>query len=95
MHPTLLADATSTSLSSLTSPGALVVFMYSYAQSIIGLCVFVMFLYAGLQLIVTGDTNKAKQIAIDATIGLVLLFSAYIILNSINHDLVDQQEAVK
>ena len=80
--------------SALTSSNSLGVFisdLYNFSLSIVGLCVFFMFLYAGVQLLITGNTNLAKKIAQDAVIGTVLLYSAYIILNSINHDLVDQK----
>ena len=78
-------------LSQLQTPGDIVAFFYQFALSIVGVCVFVMFLYAGLQLILFGDTNRAKQVALDAAMGLILLFGAYLILNSINPSLVDQQ----
>jgi hypothetical protein len=61
---------------------------YAYSLRIVGLCIFLMFLYAGIRLMLFGDQQQAKKIAIDAVIGLVLLFSSYVILNSINPDLV-------
>lgn len=62
---------------------------YQFAQSIVGLCVFFMFVYAGIQLML-GKRDLAISVVKDAVIGLILLFSAYVILNSINHDLVSQ-----
>lgn len=65
--------------------------LYSYSLSLVGLCVFIMFLLAGLAYMIPlarktfGDPWEIIQ---NAIIGLVLLFSAYVILNSINPDLV-------
>ncbi len=85
------AMAVDSALTSSTSLGTFISDLYNFALSAVGLCVFFMFLYAGVQLLITGNTNLAKKIAQDAVIGTVLLYSAYIILNSINHDLVDQR----
>ncbi len=67
--------------------------LYTYSLQIVGLCVFVMFLIAGLSYILPDwmkpdFMNKPMDIIKDAVIGLVLLFSAYLILNTINPDLV-------
>jgi hypothetical protein len=72
--------------------GTLISDLYNFSLSIVGLCVFFMFLYAGVQILITGNVGLAKKIAQDAVIGTVLLYSAYIILNSINHDLVSQSD---
>ncbi len=71
--------------------GVVVSDLYSYSLRIVGLCVFVMFLIAGLTYIIPGLQKKFGdpwQIIKDAVIGLILLFSAYLILNTINPDLV-------
>jgi len=75
-----------------TTLGELISDLYTYSLSVVGLCVFIMFLYAGVGLLI-GYIDKGKAIKIfqDAVIGTVLLYSAYIILNSINHDLVQQR----
>lgn len=65
--------------------------LYSYSLKVVGLCVFIMFLIAGLTYIIPGlesKVGKPMDIIKDAVIGLVLLFSAYLILNTINPDLV-------
>lgn len=91
--PTFALAATISDLTQLASPGDLVAWIYTYAQTVIGLCIFGMFLYAGLRLIILGDRKGAQQIAVDAVVALALLFAAYVILNSINHDLVEQQSS--
>lgn len=68
--------------------GELVTTAYSFSLSIVGLCVFVMLLYAGIRLML-GDRSGATKIAQDAVVGLVLLYSAYIILNSISRQFVE------
>jgi hypothetical protein len=73
------------------SLGQLISGLYDYSLSLIGLCVFGMFLYAGLRVMIKGDIGTAKKIFWDAAIGVVLLYSAVLILNSINPDLVSQQ----
>lgn len=75
------------------SLGQLISGLYDQSLRLVGLCVFGMFLYAGLTVMISGDTAKAKKIFWDAAIGVVLLYSAVLILNSINHDLTDQQSA--
>ena len=72
--------------------------MYSYSLKIVGLCVFVMFLIAGLGYILPASIRPKFMsdpwgIIKDAIIGLVLLFSAYLILNTINPDLVGNRSA--
>jgi hypothetical protein len=67
--------------------------LYSYSLKIVGLCVIVMFLIAGLTFIIPDLKKYLNEpdpwvIIKDAVIGLVLLFSAYLILNTINPDLV-------
>ena len=66
--------------------------LYSYSLEIVGLAVFTMFLIAGLaQIIPAFQQYIGKQpmdIIKDAVIGLVILASAYVILNSISPDLV-------
>jgi len=76
-------------VSNATSLGELITGIYSYALEIVGLCVFVMFLYAGYQ-VMFGNRSQAIRIMQDAAVGLIILFSAYVILNSINPDLVER-----
>jgi hypothetical protein len=65
--------------------------LYSYALTIVGLAVFVMFLIAGLAKMIPAlesSVGKPSAIIKDAVIGLIILVSAYVILNSISKDLV-------
>jgi hypothetical protein len=69
--------------------------VYAYAIEIVGLCVFVMFLLAGLSYILPEPIKpkflgNPNQMMIDATIGLVLLFSSYLILKTLNPALVGE-----
>lgn len=69
---------------------------YSFALRMVGLAVFVMLLWAGLQFIIPGQANpkgKAFLIIRDAVIGTVILFATYLILNTINPDLVQLRSA--
>jgi type IV secretion system pilin len=65
--------------------------LYTYALKIVGLAVFVMFLIAGLSFIIPPLQQRVGNpwdIIKNAVIGLILLFSAYLILNTINPALV-------
>ncbi len=65
--------------------------LYSYSLKLVGLAVFIMFVIAGLTYIVPGmRASVGDPVAIikDAVIGLVILLSAYLILNTINPELV-------
>ncbi len=71
--------------------GALTAELYSYALRIAGLAVFLMFILAGLaKMVPTIQKSVGEPTAIikDAIIGLIILVSAYVILNSISPDLV-------
>lgn len=72
--------------------GDLISQTYSYALEIVGLCVFLVFLYAGV-ITMFGQWSKAKVMLRGAVIGTILLFAAYLILNTINPDLVSQKGA--
>lgn len=79
-----------------TSLGELIGGFYVTALQLVGLAVFLMFLYAGLSYLFNNGRTfiggaPAWHIFRDAVIGTVLLFSAYVILNSINPDLVEQR----
>ncbi len=98
LSPALALAANAPATNSLISPvGTLVADLYSFSLKIVGLCVFVMFLLAGLSKMIpalksrVGDTTTIIQ---NAIIGTVLLFSAYLILNTINPALVGNPPAV-
>jgi len=71
--------------------------LYSYSLKIVGLAVFIMFLIAGLSYMIPALQKiigaDPMDIIKDAIIGMVLLFSAYLILNTINPDLVGGSSA--
>lgn len=75
-----------------TDLGQLISAIFSWSLSIIGLVIFVRFFYAGfLWFTFAGNaTNvgKAKDIMQNAVLGALVLFSAWLILNTINPDLV-------
>jgi len=70
----------------------LVAFAYSFALWIVGLVVFVQITVGGAQWLIGAakpdEIAKAKSKIMNALIGLVLLLSSYVILNTINPDLV-------
>lgn len=72
--------------------GQLIQFIFIYSLYILGVVVFIMVLYAGfLWLTAAGNGGKisqAKSKIYNAIIGSILLVSAYLILNTINPDLV-------
>lgn len=77
---------------SLTDLGGLISQIFKWALAILGIAVFLMFLYAGiLYLTAAGDTSKntrARKKMINAVLGAILLIAAYLILYTINPDFV-------
>ena len=75
-----------------TDLGQLIEAIFSWSLSLIGLVIFVRFFYAGfLWFTAAGNTNRtgqAKDIMKNAIYGALILFSAWLILNTINPDLV-------
>lgn len=68
--------------------------VYNYGVSIAGLLAGVMFVVGGFQYLTAGDSERvkqAKQRIKDALIGLLLVFGAYGILNTINPDVLRLQ----
>lgn len=68
--------------------------LYTYSLKLVGLAAFVMLVYAGLVYMIP-DSLRQKwhapdpwDIIKDVIIGVIILFSAYVILNTINPDLV-------
>ncbi len=67
--------------------------LYSYSLRIVGLFAFVMFVYAGIMYMLPSDYRPASakepwRIILNVIIGVILLFSAYVILNTLNPALV-------
>lgn len=80
-----------------TRLGELTADLYSYALTIVGLAVFIMFVVAGLAAMVPALQKKVgtpTDIIKDAIIGLIILVSAFVILNTINPDLVRSPTSV-
>lgn len=79
-------------LSTTQDIGAFVSQIYTFSLTVVGIVVFVRFIYAGfLYLTAAGNTSntaRAKSIMTNAIVGVILLFSAYLILYVINPDLV-------
>lgn len=78
--------------SNVTNLGSFIASIYTFALSVVGIILFVRFIYAGfLYLTNFGDSSKiakANNIMKNAVMGTVILFSAYLILYVINPDLV-------
>ena len=87
MCPLAAQAATTTGLGDLISQG------YTFAQGIVAICAFFMLILAGLAYIIPWLKQKVgdpKEIIRNVVIGVILLFSSYVILNTINHSLVAQ-----
>jgi ABC-type amino acid transport system permease subunit len=69
--------------------GSLAAQLYVYSLRIVGLCVFVMFLLAGLAKMIPAIKLDSYTLIKNAIIGLVILASAYVILNSISRSLIE------
>jgi hypothetical protein len=83
-----MGDATT-----ITNLGEMIDGFYQYALSIVGIAVFSMFLYAGFKFMF-GKGSEGWKIIQDAIIGALILFSAVVILNAINPDLVRQESRI-
>ncbi|HVZ10898.1 MAG TPA: pilin [Candidatus Paceibacterota bacterium] len=75
-----------------TDLGAMIEWIFSWSLRIVGIVIFLRFFYAGfIWFTARGNaarTGEAKAMMINALYGVVILFAAYIILYSINPDLV-------
>lgn len=75
-----------------TDLGGLIESIFRYALGLVGAAIFVNFLWAGLLWFTaagrTGPINQAKEKMFNALIGAIILLAAYLILNTINPDLV-------
>lgn len=67
--------------------------VYAFAITIVGVLVFVVFLWAGWLYLTAagnaGNVSKAKTMMTNAIVGAIILLSAYLILYVINPDLVE------
>ena len=73
-----------------TKPGDLISAIYVFALSLIGVSAFAMLTFGGIKYMLSGDRDptQAKEMMKNALIGLVIAFTAYLILYTINPDLV-------
>lgn len=82
-----------------TDLGALITSIFNWSLAIVGIAVFVMILYGGATWLVAAGSpalvSKAKEIIRNALLGAFLLFSAYLILNTINPDFVRQSTTLE
>jgi TRAP-type C4-dicarboxylate transport system permease small subunit len=89
---TAQAAVTLPDLNSTQDLGVFMQNIYSFSITIVGILIFVRFIWAGwIYLTAAGNsskTSKANSMMWNAVIGAVLLFSAYLILYVINPDLV-------
>ena len=73
--------------------GGVISTAYKASIAVVGVCVFIVFLLAGLSYIIPEKfrpsfMSNPVQMMQDAVIGTIILFSAYLILNTINPELV-------
>ena len=71
--------------------GQPIIDLYDYSLKLVGLAAFVMLLVAGLSYMIPGAKKflgEPWDIIKNVVIGVIILFSAYVILNTINPDLV-------
>lgn len=72
---------------------AFVVYIIQWAFRLAGILAFAMIVYAGFQYLTAGGNTaqqkEAKERIVSAIIGIVLLFAFYIILNTINPDILN------
>ncbi len=75
-----------------TSLGDLIGMIFNYSLQILGLIVFLMILFSGFQWLLAGGNpgtiSKARSRITQALLGAVILLASYLILNTINPDLV-------
>jgi len=74
-------------------PASFVSGLYAYALSMAGVLAVIMIVYGGIKYVASGGNESAKSDALDiiknAIFGIVLLFGGYIILYTINPNLVN------
>lgn len=78
--------------SKINDLGSMMENIYSFSITVIGIIIFIRFLYGGFLYLTAAanpsGTSRAKGVLQNAIIGAVILFSAYLILYVINPDLV-------
>lgn len=78
-----------------TTLGEMIQLIYNYSFQVVGLIIFIMFVLAGFMWLAAGGNpgtiGKARSRMTSAILGGVLLMSSWLILNTINPDLVNVQ----
>jgi len=78
------------------SISALVKYLIQWAFRLAGLLAFIMIIYAGFQYLTAGGNveqqKEAQERIFNAIIGIILLFSFWLILNTINPDILGKEE---
>jgi len=79
----------------ITSLGDIIQNVFNYSFQVLGLIIFIMFVWAGFMWLMAGGNpgtiGKARSKMTSAILGGILLMSSYLILNTINPDLVNVQ----
>ena len=74
--------------------GGLIAYLFALGIWVVGLAIFIQFLRAGIEWLLAGPSittvQSAKNKMKNALLGFMLLLAAYLILNVINPDLVNQ-----
>ncbi len=87
-----IPDQVSQRLTITATPGRLVSFFYRYALALVGVAAVAMIVYGGIRYAISGG-GAGKKDALDiiksAIFGLVLLLGSYVLLNTINPDIVN------
>lgn len=77
-------------------PGHWIQYIFVFALSIVGLAVIAAFVWAGIEYMTAGDNSSkvssARSRMWSAVQGLIILLGSYIVLNTINPDLVNIRE---
>ena len=77
-------------------PGHWIQYIFVFALSIVGLAVIAAFVWAGIEYMTAGDNSSkvssAKSRMWSAVQGLIILLGSYIVLNTINPDLINIRE---
>jgi len=92
-HATTTIDLTAGPLSEATNqgPAGFIKGLYLYSLGIVGAAATIMIVYGGVKYVVSGGNEAAKKDAMDilwnSIFGILLLFGAVVILNTINPEL--------
>jgi len=78
--------------------GKLIENVFNFSLMIVGIAVFIMAVYGGFLMVLAGGfpemNSRGRGIITQAFMGAILLLAAYVILNTINPDFVEQRSAL-